>query len=147
MIHLDQNQCASCACSWTSRTVESKNLRVLWVSGIVSCVKRFICIILSCCDLGKLESKYPDLHDIISSRVEAERIAFEEKSEKVRYSPLLPYFTSLTHSFYLFLLVDLEDPKAQGLADRQSGAAGAGPGRHAARLSPDVLERGAAQWQ
>ena len=35
--------------------------------------------------IGYLEAKYPNLKDIVRSRVEEERTIFEEKSEKVRF--------------------------------------------------------------
>jgi hypothetical protein len=33
--------------------------------------------------VGRLESRYPDIQDIIAARVELERTSFEGKSEKV----------------------------------------------------------------
>lgn len=55
-----------------------------------------------CCSCGggagKLQSKYPDLEDIIQSRLEVERAKFEEHSEKV---PSLHHFSCLVSRFFL----------------------------------------------
>lgn len=53
--------------------------------------------------IGQLQAKYPNLQDIIQSRISQERNIFEEKSEKVRE---LIIFSLFFHFLYYFLLLD-----------------------------------------
>ena len=49
--------------------------------------------------ISQLESKYPSVQEIVRSRIEQERAVFEEKSEKVRATPVA---FSQTRSFAQF---------------------------------------------
>ena len=56
--------------------------------------------------IGRLESKHPNLQEIIHSRLEMERLVFEEKSEKVSTRQCCILFYSNYLQILIMLLID-----------------------------------------